>query len=274
MVSLNNNAASASALNSLRNINKMMEQSQSRIASGLKVASASDNASVWASATKLRSESSANDALVSGISTAQGQAKGTTVVLDKIADVLGKMKETLALGYNSSADYDGIDAQIAAYQSQLAGLVSGANIGGANWLNAAVAKAVVVSVSETTTSSVSFTQATAFNVDTDYDAAAVDAMVTTNAATAGTNSDLVDAALAAVTGYATKVAGFADTLDTMKDVLTTVDSIRQQAIGELVDADMEEEAAKINALQVKQQLAYQALSIGNSSSQNILRLFQ
>ena len=42
----------------------------------------------------------------------------------------------------------------------------------------------------------------------------------------------------------------------------------------LVDADMNEESTKLQALQVQQQLGIQALSIANSSSQSILRLFQ
>ena len=44
-----------------------------------------------------------------------------------------------------------------------------------------------------------------------------------------------------------------------------------RGIGQLVDADMNEELTKLQALQVKQQLGIQALSIANSPSQNILR---
>ena len=47
-----------------------------------------------------------------------------------------------------------------------------------------------------------------------------------------------------------------------------------RGVGQLVDADMNEESTKLQALQVQQQLGIQALSIANSSSQNILRLFQ
>ncbi|WP_062014283.1 flagellin [Aureimonas sp. AU4] len=273
MVSVNSSISSAAALSSLRNISKLMEQSQNRIATGLKVASASDNAAIWATATKLRSESAANSTLKSAMSTAQGQAEGTAAVLDQIAEVLGKMKETLALGYNSAADYSGIDSQIAGYQSQIKTLVSGANINGENWLNAVVGKDVTVSVSGSDATNVTFTQATAFNADTDY-AAAIATMATTNATTAGSNIDLVDAALKKVTAYAVKVGAFSDSLDTMKSLQDTVDGIRQKAIGELVDADMEKESARVTALQVQQQLAYQALAIGNSSAQNVLRLFQ
>ena len=44
--------------------------------------------------------------------------------------------------------------------------------------------------------------------------------------------------------------------------------------GQLVDADMNAESARLSALQVQQQLGIQALSIANSNSQNILSLFR
>ena len=47
-----------------------------------------------------------------------------------------------------------------------------------------------------------------------------------------------------------------------------------RGIGTLVDADMNEESTRLQALQVQQQLGIQALSIANGSSQNILWLFQ
>ena len=47
-----------------------------------------------------------------------------------------------------------------------------------------------------------------------------------------------------------------------------------RGVGQLVDADMNEESTKLQALQVKQQLGVQALSIANSSSQTILQLFR
>lgn len=48
----------------------------------------------------------------------------------------------------------------------------------------------------------------------------------------------------------------------------------QQGIGQLVDADMNEESTKLKALQTQQQLGIQALSIANNSTQNILQLFR
>ena len=58
---------------------------------------------------------------------------------------------------------------------------------------------------------------------------------------------------------------------------TTFNSKMQDAveagIGNLVDADLAKESARLTALQTKQQLGVQALSIANSSSQILLNLF-
>lgn len=47
-----------------------------------------------------------------------------------------------------------------------------------------------------------------------------------------------------------------------------------RGIGQLVDADLNEESAKLKALQTQEQLAIQALGIANASSQNLLRIFE
>ena len=48
----------------------------------------------------------------------------------------------------------------------------------------------------------------------------------------------------------------------------------EAGVSRLIDADMEEESAKLSAVQTQQQLAIQSLSIANSSSQNLLSLFR
>ena len=75
-------------------------------------------------------------------------------------------------------------------------------------------------------------------------------------------------------GLQAKVSSFSEMLGSQLDFQTTLKGINEAALSSIVDANLEEESAKSTALQVKQQLAYQALSIGNSSAQNVLRLFQ
>jgi flagellin len=77
----------------------------------------------------------------------------------------------------------------------------------------------------------------------------------------------VDSALAKLSAGAAKFSIQATFSQKLSDTLTT-------GIGNLVDANMAEESAQLQSLQVKQQLGVQALSIANQAPQAILSLFQ
>ncbi|HEY0123509.1 MAG TPA: flagellin [Rhizobium sp.] len=94
------------------------------------------------------------------------------------------------------------------------------------------------------------------------------------------NPDLVDYYLTYMETVTTNVIDGAATLGSLKqqiDMQTDfasklMDSI-DSGVGQLVDADMEEASARLQALQTQEQLAFQSLQITNSASQNILSLF-
>ena len=281
MVSVNTSASSAAAISSLRNISKLMEQTQTRIATGLKVSSASDDPSVWAAATKLRSESSAQASLSAGINKAQGQAQGTAVILDSITDILGKMRNVVASGSNASADFTALNNQISAYQDQIKTMVAAGTVNGSNILNAAagtLTAAVTIDSAGAAVNANVATQlaylSTATNNARGFLEAVVEDLPTLDNTNVATLTATIDTAIASTTAYAVKLSSYANTLDVQKDLQVKLEDIRQKAIGSLVDADMEKESARVSALQVQQQLAYQALSISNGAAQNILRLFQ
>lgn len=274
MVSVNNVSSNAFALSALRKINSDLSTTQNRIATGLKVASASDNASSWSVATTLRSEVAAKDAVTGGIAIVKAQADTASAALDTINDLLSSIQEKAVAGQATGADYASIKAEVEALQTQITAVVDGANFKGENWLNAATAtKKAVVDITDGTAKEVTFSTSDMKTATTDL-GKVVAATAMTDATDFATLAGLVTTAQSTVTTYAAQVAGFSKTLEIQTDFLNKLNDIRNTAISSLVDADMEEESAKVSALQVKQQLAYQALSIGNSSSQNVLRLFQ
>jgi flagellin len=63
-------------------------------------------------------------------------------------------------------------------------------------------------------------------------------------------------------------------IDIQNDFVGKLTDAMKAGIGSMVDADMEEASARLQALQVQQQLATQALSIANQAPQNILALFR
>ena len=84
----------------------------------------------------------------------------------------------------------------------------------------------------------------------------------------------VDAAYQSMTTAATNLGSAQKRIDLQTSFVSSLMDSIKTGISQLVDADMNEESTKLQALQVKQQLGVQALSIANQSSQNILSLFR
>jgi flagellin len=84
----------------------------------------------------------------------------------------------------------------------------------------------------------------------------------------------IDSALSEMTTSATNLGSAQSRINIQKDFASNLMSAIDRGVSSLVDADMNSESTKLQALQVQQQLGIQALSIANSSSQNILSLFR
>jgi flagellin len=63
-------------------------------------------------------------------------------------------------------------------------------------------------------------------------------------------------------------------IETQSEFIGKLTDSLKAGIGSLVDADMEEASARLQALQVQQQLGVQSLSIANQAPQSILSLFR
>ena len=93
-------------------------------------------------------------------------------------------------------------------------------------------------------------------------------------ATLSSYIEIVDAALSKLTDGASNLGAVKNRIDTQKDFVQALTDAIGRGIGQLVDADMNAESTRLQALQTQQQLGIQALSIANSNSQNILSLFR
>jgi flagellin len=81
-------------------------------------------------------------------------------------------------------------------------------------------------------------------------------------------------AFAQITDSATNLGAIKNRIGLQQDFVKTLTDSLDRGIGQLVDADMNAESTRLQALQVQQQLGIQALSIANSGSQSILSLFK
>ncbi|MGY6644515.1 MAG: flagellin, partial [Salinarimonas sp.] len=85
---------------------------------------------------------------------------------------------------------------------------------------------------------------------------------------------LVDAVLSDITDAATNLGAIKNRIGLQQDFVAALKDSIDRGVGQLVDADMNAESTRLQALQVQQQLGIQALSIANGNSQNILSLFR
>lgn len=85
---------------------------------------------------------------------------------------------------------------------------------------------------------------------------------------------VADTTLAELTDAATVIGAAKSRIDMQKSFTTSLMDSIERGVGQLVDADMNKESTRLQALQVQQQLGIQALSIANSSAQNVLSLFK
>ncbi len=135
MSSINTNIAAMTALQSLQQTSKDMLTTQSRISTGLKVASASDNAAYWSIATSMKSD----NASLSTIQDALGLGKGTVDVaytaMNTSIDLVSQMQQKLTAALGPGVDRSKIQADITELQNQLKGVADSASFSGENWLS-------------------------------------------------------------------------------------------------------------------------------------------
>jgi flagellin len=312
MASINTNVAAMTALRSLTATNSALTQTQERISTGLRVATAADNAAYWSIATTMKSDNSSLSTVQDALGLGAAFVDVAYTALDEAKNIVTKIKDKLVAAAQPGLDRAKIQTEVTELQAQLTGMAGAATLQGQNWLSVDssaagynATKSIVSSISRAggAISVQTISVNTGSMVLFDTNAAANGILDSTRNATTGVVdpagtftistlniSALTDstADLAILDGYIkgadraiTEMAAGATALGAAKArieiqqsfVSSLMDAI-EGGISQLVDADMNEESTRLQALQVKQQLGIQALSIANGSSQSILRLFQ
>ena len=98
--------------------------------------------------------------------------------------------------------------------------------------------------------------------------------ISTSVTTATTASTNIDTAITALNDKLAKLGSQAKALDVQNEFLTKLSDTIEAGVGNLVDADLAKESAKLQSLQIKQQLGAQALSIANQAPSLIMSFFR
>lgn len=290
MTSILTNTSAMSALQTLRSINTSLSDSQNRVSSGYKVAQASDNVAYWSISTTMNSDKKALNAASDALGVGAAKVDTAYAALESAISAVNEIKAKLVTASEQSTDKGQIQLEIGKLQEQLSAIAQGASFSGENWLVSTASQATVVDgFIRSSDGTVKVTVAT-FNIGT-Y---ALFSTVVNNVGSGGILSDIMTIALASTTTQGnidTYMNTVESALSKMTDAAAAIGALQirvdlqdkysnklsdaiESGVSRLVDADMEEESAKLSAVQTQQQLAIQSLSIANSSSQNLLSLFR
>lgn len=135
MSSILTNTSAMTALQTLQQTNKSLEQTQNRISTGLKVANAKDNASFWAVSTTMKSDVSTFKAISENLSLASASIGTARAGAEGIADLVKEIKDLTTRAQDSSLDKAKLQADIDANLEQIAESVRTANFNGVNLLD-------------------------------------------------------------------------------------------------------------------------------------------
>ena len=275
VTSVNTNVGAMVALQNLNQTSLDLMKVQERINTGLKVASAKDNGGLYAIAQNMRSEVGGLNAVQQSLDRAMSVVDVAISAGSAVSDILIQMKEKAVSAADVSLDTasrNALNEDFKALRDQIGTIIKNAKFNGINLTDGSMTNGVralansngsahiTVASENLSLSGTIVTLATTTSVDTVTHASAA---ITT-----------VENSLQSVNESLARLGTGSKKLEIHKTFVSKLSDSLRAGIGNLVDADLAVESAKLQSLQVKQQLGVQALSIANSAPQMLLGLFR
>jgi len=273
--SVHTNASAAIALQNLSRTNERLGDVQSRISTGLKVEGAKDNAAIWAIAQGQRADVGALSAVKQSLDRATSIADVALTAGESVSDLLNQLKEKVVAAKDGSLKTQSRELLNNDFQALLRAIssaVQNANFDGGNILNGSLTTGIRFLANADASQFVTLTAKNLSLGGSIIELSTTDSLMTiTGATNALTKLDdsitQLNSALGAIGAQAKQIEAHNSFVSKLVDTL-------ESGIGNLVDADLAKESARLQALQVQQQLGAQSLSIANQAPQIILSLFR
>lgn len=273
--SVHSNAAAAIALQNLSRTNDNLTGVQNRVSTGLKIQSAKDNAAIWAIAQGQRADIGALSAVRQSLDRATSIADVALSAGESISDLLNQLKEKVVAAKDSSLKTQSRELLHADFQAILRSInsaVENAAFDGGNILDGSLTNGLTFLANADATSFVTLSGKNLTLSGTILSLGLSDSLLTLSGATAALTK--LDNSITALNSSLGDIGAQARQISAHRTFVTKLTDTLESGIGNLVDADLAKESARLQALQVQQQLGAQALSIANQAPQIILSLFQ
>ncbi len=276
---LTNNGAMV-ALQTLKSVNQSLNKTQGEISTGKSIASAKDNSAIWAISKNMESDVSGLKAVQSSLNLGESTVSVASAGAEQIVETLKEMKQLAISARGENVDHAKIEATLVEKRASIAAIIEGSQFNGTNLLktdvdgNGGTGLTVVSSLDRVGSAAPAATTINVASADFEANVDTTLATAITDGATAATALGEIEGWLTAAIEGASALGAASSRIEDQGEFVGKLMDAMKSGIGSLVDANMEESSARLQALQVQQQLATQSLSIANQAPQSILSLFR
>ncbi len=275
--SVNTNTQALIALQNLNSTASDLAISENRISTGRKVDSAKDNGSTWAIAQSMRANSQSLNAVRDSLQRGQSTIDVAMAAAGSISDLLLQMKEKALAASDTTLDTasrESLNVDFKALRDQIAKTVANAEFNGSNMIKTGGSSIFALANAAGTNRLTVSAQSLGLGSANLTGIGSTASLQSNTASTALAMIATVNTAIGKVSTALAKLGTGSKALDMHLTFINKLQDSIDSGIGNLVDADLAKESAKIQSLQTRQQLGVQALAIANSSTQTLLSLFQ
>lgn len=274
--SVNTNVGAMVALQNLNSTQAQLSTTENRINTGLKISSAKDNGAVWAIAQNQRATSNSLNSVVSSLQRGQSTVDVALSAGNSISDLLLQMKEKALAASDTTLDTTSraaLNNEFTSLRDQIKTVGTNAVFNGANMIKSS--GTTVQALANADATSVITVAAQDLSLGGSVLTSSLGVGATINTVTAATNMiATLNTAISNVSSALSKLGTGSKALGSHLTFIQNLQNTIDAGVGNLVDADLAKESANLQALQTKQQLGIQALSIANQSSSGLLALFR
>ncbi|WP_297730540.1 flagellin [uncultured Maricaulis sp.] len=274
----------ASVNSALQHMSMLQSQTaavQDRIATGLKVGSASDNGTVWAMAQVMRSDNESRASALTSIDLGTGVVETALAASEGISDLMVEMHSKLVAATDTTLDEQSWRSLMTDYielGNQAVRLAENASFNDLNLLESGGEDlSVLIGARPDQTLTIAAEDLTDGGGIFDAGlAATLPQSDNSTVVTQPTSADVTafESSMTDVNSAISRLGVGLRSLEIQKTLLVKQSDATSAGIGNLVDADLGRESARLQALQVREQLGLQALQIANQAPRVILNFFQ
>lgn len=275
--SVNTNNSSTIALQYLNATGAELATAQSRISTGRSVNSAKDNGSTWAIAQSMRGTAHSLNAVKDSLQRGQSTLDVALSAGTAVSDLLLQLKQKALAASDTTLDTasrSSLNEDFKSIRDQIGKSVANADFNGTNLIKSG-GSSIAALANAAGTSKISIAaQSLALGGANLTGISSTTTLGSTEPATALALIGTINTAINKVNTALTKLGTGSKALDMHLTFIMKLQDTLDAGVGNLVDADLAKESAKLQSLQTRQQLGVQALSIANQSTNTLLGLFR